>query len=130
MPFGFGKENKKFSNYAPKYKHGPAPVDGGQAQAHFPDEWSEFRSGLQDGMSGEFPKIDNGGGSKDTLYKDDNLRYDREKPCYSYGHPQDRFHNYSVQANSNAQNLYLILPYPSRSYPHNPVVFKNTVSSH
>lgn len=48
-------------------------------------------------MSGEFPQIDNGSGPKKTIYEDNNLRYDREKPCRSYGHPRDNFQNYSIQ---------------------------------
>ena len=42
-------------------------------------------------MSGPYPAIDNGGCLKKTIYRNDELRYDREKPCQSYGHPHDRF---------------------------------------
>jgi len=103
MVFGFGKKK-----YAPKYNdHGPQPALGGQARAYFSQEFSDLNSELLTGMSGEHPKYDNGEGSKATIYADRNLRYDREKLCHSYGHPQDRFQNYSVQANRNAQNPYL-----------------------
>ena len=110
MVFGFGKRGKEktISKYAPKYNdHGPQPVRGGQAEAYFPNEWSTFKGELLTGMSGEYPKIDNGEGPKHTIYSDSNLRYDREKRCQSYGHPQDRFQDYSVQANREARSQYL-----------------------
>lgn len=88
---------KKDSKYAPVYDHGILPK-GGQAARHFPKEWSEFKSELANGMSGPYPTIDNGEGPKKTIYKNEDLRYDREKLCQSHGHPHDRFQDYSVQA--------------------------------
>ena len=110
MVFGLGKpgKGKTSSKYAPKYNnHGPPPTDGGQPRAKFAKEWFEFKSELLDGMSGEHPKIDNGNGPKRTIYANKNLRYDREKKCQSYGHPQDQFQDYSVQANRESGNRHL-----------------------
>lgn len=104
MPI-FGK--KKTSKYAPKYEHVPDPSGGGIAQEKFSREWEEFKTRLHSKMSGDNPKVDNGEGSKHTSYSDANLRYDREKLCRSYGHPKDRFQNYSVQANRESMNAYL-----------------------
>lgn len=41
MVFGFGKKK-----YAPKYNHGPQPVQGGQAAARFPNAWLSRVKGL------------------------------------------------------------------------------------
>ena len=103
MPFW----KKKTSKYAPAYDHGAPPPQGGQAKAKFRKPWDEFKEELLDGMSGEFPQIDNGSGPKKTIYQNNNLRYDREKPCQSYGHPRDNFQNYSIQANRDAEHPYL-----------------------
>ena len=104
MGWGLGKKKTK---YAPKPHHPTVGPLGGQSQTKFHDEWSSFMGALNEGMSGDHPKIDNGQGPKRTIYADKNLRYDREKPCYSYGHPQDNFQNYSVQANRQTRNSYL-----------------------
>ena len=103
MPFW----KKKTSKYAPAYDHGGPPPQGGQAKAKFRKPWNEFKEELLDGMSGGFPQIDNGSGPKKTIYENNNLRYDREKPCQSYGHPHDNFQNYSIQANQDADHPYL-----------------------
>src|SRR5271154_423247 len=104
MVFGFG--TKKTSRYAPKYNdHGPQPISGGQASAKFPGQWADFKDELVKGMNSK--DIDNEGGSKKTIYEDNNLRYDREKPVNSYGHPKDVFQNYSVQANRQTRHPYL-----------------------
>ena len=58
-------------------------------------------------MSGPYPAIDNGESPKKTIYKNEDLRYDREKLCQSHGHPHDRFQDYSVQANRESDNSYL-----------------------
>lgn len=99
-------KKKKDSKYAPAYDHGILPK-GGQAAKHFPKEWAEFKGGLANGMSGQYPAIDNGEGPKKTIYKNEDLRYDREKLCQSHGHPDDRFQDYSVQANRESDNSYL-----------------------
>jgi hypothetical protein len=108
MVWGKNKPNSAAKTmYAAKPSHPEVGLLGGQPQAQFSKEWSSFMGGLSKGMSGDHPKIDNGQGSKRTIYANNELRYDREKQCYSYGHPQDNFQNYSVQANIGASNNYL-----------------------
>jgi hypothetical protein len=94
-------------SFGKKHEHPNVGDKGGQHQIEFPKEWSTFMNGLSEGMSGSHPKIDNGQGSKSTIYATKDLRYDREKQCHSYGHPQDNFQNYSVQANLGAKNSHL-----------------------
>jgi hypothetical protein len=91
--------------YAPRPEH--RSWDGGDQTSGFKRIWSKFLDMLKDAFG--LGHVDNGTGSKKTVYNDPygNLRYDREKPCRSYGHPHDNFMNYSVQANSNAPNRHL-----------------------
>lgn len=81
--------------------------NGEQANKFFKEAFNDFKGELSDGITGQFPAIDNGEGPKRTIHKDINLRYGREKLCQTYGRPADRFQNYSVQANRNADDGYL-----------------------
>jgi hypothetical protein len=111
----FTKKKNRTSNFNPNLtvdhmhtaEQRAAAAHGGQTR-HFTDEWGATRAALRTGMTGEYPRFDNGEGPKKTIYPGQfGLRYDREKVCQSYGHPHDRFQNYSIQANRGAQNNYL-----------------------
>lgn len=39
--------------------------------------------------------------------KNNDLRFDREHPCQSCGHPADNFYNYTFQANDGTRNAHL-----------------------
>jgi len=62
---------------------------------------------LREAMGGDYPVVDNRGGPKHTVFSDQNFRYDREKPCQSYGHPRDQFFNYSIQGNFQSSNEFV-----------------------
>lgn len=98
--------NKKPSLYAPRHEHESWGSMRNQTWG-FRKIWNDFIDALRDLFT--LGRVDNGTGSKRTVYNDieGNLRYDREKPCRSYGHPHDNFMNYSVQANLRAPNHYL-----------------------
>ena len=93
----------KGSQFAPSTQHPNVPY-GGLPAERFPEVFDNFKNELQSRMSGEYPQIDNGSGPKKTIYPGKELRYDREKPCESNGHPNDQFQAYSVQANINGKH--------------------------
>jgi hypothetical protein len=94
----------KNSQFASPPEHPSVPYGGLPAQ-HFPGAFNKFKDELQSRMTGEYPQIDNGSGPKKTIYPGKDLRCDREKPCQSYGHPNDQFQAYSVQANMGSNTL-------------------------
>jgi hypothetical protein len=96
---------KKKELYTSPYAHEYQPTMG-HAQAKFPSAWKEFKEELKPQMAGAYPKVDNRGGDKDTVFETANLRYDREYRTKGT-HPNDLFFNYQVQANHKAPNPYL-----------------------
>ena len=96
----------KGSQFAPPHQH-PKVLYGGLPMSKFPEEFKELKDELESKMSGEYPKIDNGSGTEKTILPGTDLRYDREKSCHSYGHLNDQFQAYSVQANLEAEHPYI-----------------------
>jgi hypothetical protein len=96
------EKSKKISTYAPPYDHGKK-VGAGQTW-NFRTEWDDFKDGMDRAMQGPFPQVDCDGGPKATVFSTLDIRFDREKSCKSNGQPQDKFINYSAQANKESMN--------------------------
>jgi hypothetical protein len=110
MPFlGFGKKKQKPQDlYAPIYCPNPPNESARRGQAeHFRPEWDDLKEEIQSGLTADYPPFHLGGGRKATVLDTGDLRFDREYPCKSYGHPADKFHNYAIQANEESSNGYL-----------------------
>lgn len=85
-------------------RYAPMPPHDPNALGDYRRPWRRFMDGLREAMGGSHSRINHEGTQMATLYSDNNLRYDRQAPCRSYGHPRDDFVNYQVQANRGADD--------------------------
>ena len=95
------KENSKYAenHHCSDYAHRNLSYD--RIAAAFED----FRHDLKKAMSKPGTKIDNGPGTKKTIFKNENFRYGREKDVPSASkHSHSRYTNYSIQANLEADH--------------------------